>query len=386
MRIGIDCRTILNPDAGEKAGIAHYTYHLVKNLLALARTDEFVLFFDHRARGIAPQFLEPNSIIRFFSFSRYKKYLPFVYSHILSASTIAEEKLDLFHSPANVVPFRYGGKFVVTIHDLAIYREPNMFPSRQGFSIRYLVPRSIQRAERIIAVSESTKRDVIEFFKLPKEKVVRIYEGVDHDRFIGVGSDDAVAEHLKRTYGIKKKYILYVGTLEPRKNLIRLIEAYYQALQRGPSLMNQYQLVLAGSKGWLYEEIFEEVKSRNLEQHVMFLGYVPPGDLPNLYRLATVFVYPSIYEGFGLPVLEAMAAGTPVLTSSVSSLPELTGDAAVLVDPLDTEGMSEALEKLLKDTSFRASLAERGRRRAREFSWKKCATQTLQLYRDSIVD
>ena len=118
----------------------------------------------------------------------------------------------------------------------------------------------------------------------------------------------------------------------------------------------------------------------------MFLGYVPPGDLPNLYRLATVFVYPSIYEGFGLPVLEAMAAGTPVLTSSVSSLPELTGDAAVLVDPLDTEGMSEALEKLLKDTSFRASLAERGRRRAREFSWKKCATQTLQLYRDSIVD
>lgn len=381
MRVGIDCRTILNPDAGEKAGVAHYTYHLVKHLLKLDRVDEFVLFFDHRARNLIQDFLEPNTIIRYFTYSRYKKYLPFFYSHILSASVIANEKLDVFHSPANVVPLRYMGKFVVTVHDLAIYREPRAFPSRQGFSIKYLVPRSITRAQKVIAVSQSTKKDIEEFFNVPGERVEVISEGVDHDRFApGRFERSENRTYLHKAYGIRDKYLLFIGTLEPRKNLIRLLEAFFQMLQRQPALANEYQLVLAGQAGWLYQEIFEEVRNRNLGKCVLFPGYVPAKDIPRLYANAEVFVYPSLYEGFGLPVLEAMASGTPVLTSNLSSLPEITGDAAALVDPNDEEGMSKALEKIILDGDYRESLAKKGAARAADFSWEKCAKATLDLY------
>ncbi|MBI4053891.1 MAG: glycosyltransferase family 4 protein [Candidatus Doudnabacteria bacterium] len=381
MRIGIDCRTILNPDAGEKAGVAHYTYHLVKTLLAQDKLDEFVLFFDHRARDIFRNFLEPNTIIRFFSYSKYKKYLPFVYSHILSASTLDAEKLQVYHSPANVVPLRYRGKYIVTVHDLAIYREPRVFPARQGFSIKYLVPKSVQRADRVIAVSNSTKKDIQEFFGVPEQKISVIYEGVDHARFSAPHDISKVREHLKNTYQITKDYILFVGTLEPRKNLIRLLEGFYQLVSRQPQIKKRYQLVLAGAKGWLYDEIFEEAKNRNLQDMVIFPGYLPIHDLPKLYQGATFFVYPSLYEGFGLPVLEAMAAGTPVITSNNSSLVELAGGACELVDPYDTEGMSRALQRLVEDVDYRRKLSKRGKARAREFSWEKCAQETLAVYR-----
>lgn len=379
MKIGIDCRTILNPQAGERAGIAHYTYHLVKSLLALDKIDEFVLFFDHRARNIVKEFLEPNTSIRFFTFSRYKKYLPFVYSHILSASTVAAQNLHVYHSPANVSPAGYSRPFVVTIHDLAIYRDPSLFPSRQGFSIKYLVPRSLSRAQHIIAISESTKKDVQEFFSVKPEKISTIYLGVEHERF--ASADSSSIERVRASCGIKRDYLLFVGTLEPRKNLIRLLEAFYTLLSRRPELIDRYQLVLAGSPGWLYEEIFEEVKSRGLESSVVFPGYVPASDVPALYAGASLFVYPSLYEGFGLPVLEAMAAGVPVISSSVSSLPEITGDAAVLVDPLDVEGLAMALERLIASPALREEYGRRGQERAAYFSWRRCAERTLEVYR-----
>ncbi|MDP2933141.1 MAG: glycosyltransferase family 1 protein [bacterium] len=381
MRIGIDCRTVLNPDAGEKAGIAHYTYHLVKNLLSQDKIDEFVLFFDHRARGIYKDFLHPNTVIRFFNYSRYKKYLPFFYSHILSASTLSAEKLDVYHSPANIVPLGYQGKFAVTVHDLAIYREPKVFPSRQGFSIKYLVPKSIHRASEIIAVSESTRKDIMDFFQVPKEDISVIYEGVDHARFGKSYNLLEVKEYLKKTYKIKKDYILFVGTLEPRKNLIRLLEAFYHLITSNPDLASKYQLVLVGHRGWLYDEIFEEVKSRGLESYVVFTGYLPSYDLPQLYAASTFFIYPSIYEGFGLPVLEAFAAGVPVITSNNSSLAEIAKGAALLIDPYDTEGMCAAMKKLLTDKDLARQLSGKGRERARDFSWEKCARETLEIYK-----
>jgi len=384
MRIGIDCRTILNPQAGEKAGIAHYTYYLVKNLLKIDKLDEFVLFFDYQAKHIVREFLEPNTTIRFFSFSRHKKFLPFFYSHLLSAWTVDAEKLDVFHSPANVVPIRYGGKFCVTIHDLAIYRRPDLFPSRQGFSVKYLVPRTINRASKVIAVSQSTKRDVEKFFHVASEKIEVIHEGVDLDQFKPKASITSENLSVRNHYKIKRDYILFLGTLEPRKNLIRLLEAYYFFHRRNPELAKKYQLVLAGAKGWLYDSIFEEVKSRELSEHVVFPGYLPASDVPALLASATIFVYPSLYEGFGLPVLEAMAAGVPVITSNISSLPEITDSAALLVDPADTEGLSKSMEKLLLDASLARQLSESGRQRALNFTWTKCAEKTLQVYK-SIV-
>lgn len=381
MRIGIDCRTILNPSAGEKAGIAHYTYHLVKTLLKLNKLDEFVLFFDHRARDIVKEFLEPNTVIRFFTFSKYKKFLPFVYSHMLSSSVLTRENLDVYHSPANIVPLKYEGKFVVTVHDLAIYREPSVFPSRQGFSIKYLVPRSIDKAEKIIAVSRSTKKDVEDFFAVASSKIKVIYEGVDHERFNPNKKTPEDIGYLRQKYKINKEYILFLGTLEPRKNLIRLLEAFYQLLQKKPEIAKQYQLVLAGHRGWLCDEIFEEIKNRNLGSSVVVPGYVPGADIPKLYLSSAFFVYPSIYEGFGLPVLEALACGVPVITSNVSSLPEITGDAAVLVDPYDGDGLSVAMENLLGDEKLREQLSRKGQERAKQFSWEKCARETMEVYR-----
>lgn len=381
MRIGIDCRTILNPSAGNRAGIAHYTYHLVKALLRLNRADEFLLFFDHRAKNIYRDFLEPNTVIRFFTYSEYKKYLPYLYSHILAASTLTAEKLDLYHSPANVVPLGYRGKYVVTIHDLAIYRDPGIFPSRQGFSIKYLVPKSLNRASKIVAVSESTKKDVLDFFKIPEDRVQVIYEGVDHERFRRAADPASAREYLRQKYRIKKPFLLFVGTLEPRKNLIRLLEAVYLLSKQDSKFIKQYQLVLAGSPGWLYKEIYEEVKSRQLENCVVFTGYLPSEDVPKFYATAELFVYPSLYEGFGLPILEAFSAGVPVVTSNTSALAEVSGGAAVLVDPLDIEGLARAIQTALLDPKLREALKARGQKRAAEFSWEKCAQATMELYR-----
>lgn len=381
MRIGIDCRTILNPKAGNLAGIAHYTYYLVKNLLKADKLNEYVLFFDHRAKDIIHEFLEPNTSIRFFKYSQYKRFLPFIYSHMLTASTLDQEKLHVYHSPANIVPVRYKGKFCVTVHDLAIYRRPDLFPSRQGFSVKYIVPQSIDGASRIIAVSNSTKNDIVQFFEVDEAKVQVIYEGVEAQRFQLDSSHPDMLAQVMAKYDISRDYLLFVGTLEPRKNLIRLLEAFYELLKRRPEIAKRYQLVLAGGKGWLYEEIFEEVTNRGLDEHVVFTGYLPAEDIPRIFAAATGFVYPSMYEGFGLPVLEAMAAGVPVITSNVSAMPEVAGEATLLVDPLDIEGISRAMERLLSDDELRRSLSEKGRARAQGFTWEKCAKETMEVYK-----
>lgn len=382
MRIGIDCRTILNPSAGEKAGIAHYTYHLVKSLLDLSHTDDFVLFFDYRARDVAKEFIRPNVKIVFFTFSQYKKYLPFFYSHVLVAANITAEKLDVYHSPANIIPLRYAGKFCITTHDLAIYRRPDLFPKNQGFSLKYIVPQSIHRAKKIISVSESTKHDIQDFFSVDQKKIEVIYEGVDHKRFSKFPPREDYRGYLRGRYKIRNDYILFVGTLEPRKNLIRLLEAFYKLLSDNPEYKRKYQLLLAGAKGWLYDTIFEEVKSRGLSANVLFSGYIDEKDLPLLYQNATIFVYPSLYEGFGLPVLEAMASGAPIITSNLSAMPEITGTAAMLCDPTDVEGLASAMQRFLEDEKLRTSYSERALAQAKKFTWEKCAAQTFQIYRE----
>jgi glycosyltransferase involved in cell wall biosynthesis len=373
----------LNPSAGERAGISHYTYHLVKSLLALDRTDDFVLFFDARAQGVAREFLKPNTKIVFFTFSQYKKYLPFVYSHVLAASKIASQNLDIYHSPANVIPLRYAGKFCITTHDLAIYRRPDLFPKNQGFALKYIVPRTIHRAKKIIAVSEFTKREIQEFFPVDEKKIRVIYEGADHQRFFKALPDENSREYLKTKYKIRNEYLLFVGTLEPRKNLIRLLEAFYKMLSNNSGYKSKYQLLLAGTKGWLYDSIFDEVKNRGLEHNVLFPGYIDAKDLPLLYKNAKFFVYPSLYEGFGLPVLEAMACGVPVITSNASSLPEIVGDAALLVDQLDVDGLTGAMQRFLEDEKFRTGYSEKALLQAKKFSWEKCAKETLEVYKEA---
>jgi len=374
MRIGIDCRTMLSPSRGEKAGIGHYNYFLVKNLMKIDKKNQYVLFFDYRVPDTR-EFKQKNFEVKYFPFSQYKKFLPFTYSHLLIAAEIGKQKLDVYHSPANVIPYNYNKPSVVTIHDLAIYKESKWFPSGQKFSTRFLVPKSLKKASHIIAVSQATKRDIIRLFKIPAAKISVIYENVMVDK-LPTRSKDISA--LKR-YNLNEKYILFIGTLEPRKNLLRLIQAYNQLIKAKPKFA-LYDLVLAGLRGWKSKNIFRLINKLKLENKVKYLEYVPHNFKIDLMNNATCFIFPSFYEGFGLPPLEAMSLGCPVIVSKTSSLPEVCGEAAVYVNPQRSESMVEALEKVLASKAKREAMIRKGLAQAKKFSWEKCAWETLRVY------
>lgn len=400
MRIGIDCRTILDETAREKAGVAHYTYYLVRNLLRQDRESEYVLFFEDK---VSPALLREignwggKVSIQKFHFSQYKRYLPYVYSHLFIANQIQKAKLDVFHSPANIVPLRLLAtarrpKIVATVHDLAIYRHPEWFPKGQGFSIKYLVPKTIQQVDRLIVPSQATARDLQELFHVSPEKITVIPHGVE-ERFFRktvIASDlpaggergnlrDSSPRRGVALNDMEEDYILFVGTLEPRKNLVRLIAAYAGL---PAEILAKYDLVLAGQPGWKYQQVSLEIKNLKLEirNKVKLLGYFPGKNLPRLMQNAAVFVYPSLYEGFGLPVLEAMAAGCPVVTSRVGSLPEVTGEAAVLVDPVSVSDLTAQITKVIRDVAYQREISAAGVKRAREFTWEKAALATFQVY------
>ncbi len=376
MRIGIDCRTILNPEAGERAGVGHYTYHLVRTLLDIDRNNDYVLFFDYRMpRDATQEFVQANTTIKFFPFSSYGKFLPFAYSHMLVSASLLRKRLDVFHAPANVAPLTYPKKIVLTIHDLAIYHHPDWFPS-QMFSTRLLVPQSIRRARQIIAVSQATKGDLRSLFNVSAKKITVIPEAADtalldlHDK-----RDDVV-----KKYRLNRKYVLFVGTIEPRKNLLTLFKAWQRLKMMRPEVVKDVDLVLAGGVGYGGENILPQAKKMKLDSSVKYLGYVSQNHKVLLMKNATVFVFPSLYEGFGLPVLEAMQLGTPVITTNSSSLPELTNSAALVIEPNDVEGLALSLKKALTDKTTMAALKRKGKIQAAKFSWEKTAGETLKVY------
>jgi len=287
--------------------------------------------------------------------------------------------LDLFHSPDYLLPPVRKGARVITIHDLTFlvvpqYAEPNL--------ARYLagaLPKSAERATLIMADSETTRQDIISHLRLPPEKVEVVYAGID-ESFSPV-TDEAVLGRVKTRLGFDGPFILNVGTLEPRKNLDGLIKAFY-LLRKEQSL--PHRLLLGGGRGWLYEGIFRLVQELGLRDEVSFLGYVAEEDLPALLSLASVFVYPSFYEGFGLPPLEAMACGTPVVASSAPCLPEVLGDAALLVDPNDHVVLAQAILRSIEDSELRRSLLAKGSAQAAQYTWTASARRALSIYRRAV--
>ncbi len=379
MRIGIDCRTILNPASGERAGIGHYTYHLVKALLAADRQNHYTLFFDFRmAHEGVQEFVQPNVTVKFFPFSSYGKFLPFAYSQMLVSAFLLRERLNIFHAPANVVPLSYPRRAVVTIHDLAIYQHPEWFPG-QIVSTRLLVPQTLRRAKHVIAVSEATRRDLGELFNLPDQKVTVIPEAADVSLLPLQDAEDDVRD----MYQLPERYVLFVGTIEPRKNLRVLLEAWQQLKLHAANQMANVELILAGTVGYRGQDTLKLLESLKLGESASYLGYVTHNHKIKLMQEATVFVFPTLYEGFGLPVLEAMTLGTPVITTNTSSIPEVAGQGAVLLEPTDVAGLVNAIQKILMKPAFAAELTERGKRQAAKFSWAKAAVDTLAVYRQA---
>jgi len=285
--------------------------------------------------------------------------------------------LDLFHAADFFLPpVKAGTRTLVTVHDLSYVREPQTTMPGMSRHLNSWVPRSVARADHVIAVSEATRQDLIELYHTPPEKVSVLYHGVSA-RFRPV-QDTMTLRAIRRKYKLGyQPFVLSVGTIQPRKNYPALIRAMAQ-------IAPPVSLVIAGSKGWDYQTVFDEVDRHGLAERVHFTGFVHDTDLPALYSAATLFVYPSLYEGFGLPVLEAMACGTPVIASNRSALPEVVGQAGLLVDPQDKTALAAAITQLLHDDSLRHRLAQAGLKQAAKFTWPAMAQQLVKLYQEIV--
>jgi glycosyltransferase involved in cell wall biosynthesis len=283
--------------------------------------------------------------------------------------------IGLFHATEHLLPKLTRARSVFTLHDTAYLRFPEYHLARNRIYLRTMMPRFLRRADRIIAVSESTRRDALRFYPIDPDKIVVIPEGVEA-RFRPDVEGDAISR-IRRRYALPERFLLSIGTIEPRKNLPTLVEAYAALRPRHPEV----GLVIAGSRGWLYGRFFERLRALGLEDQVIFTGYVPEDDIPALLNAAEVFAFPSEFEGFGLPPLEAMACGIPVVSSNAASLPEVVGDAGLLLPPRDVGGWVTALDRLLDDRQLRADLSARGLARARLFGWDTAARRTLEVYR-----
>ncbi len=279
-----------------------------------------------------------------------------------------QPKPDVFFTPGHYLPRWAPCPTVMSIMDLGYIHFPEMFKKRDLWQLRQWTAYSVKKTKKILTISQSAKNDIMEYYHLPAKRVVVTYPGFKMDQ-------RKKAANLKK-YGVEGDFILYVGTLQPRKNLVKLIEAHSLLVSQYPNL----QLVIVGKKGWLYKEIFRKVKELGLTKKVVFTGFVPDEDLPAFYQKATCFVLVSLYEGFGLPLLEAMHFGCPVVASKVSSLPEVVGQAGILVNPHSSKEIAEGIKKALKN---RQELSQKGAQQAKKFSWEKCARQTLRVLEEA---
>ncbi|MBM3130288.1 MAG: glycosyltransferase family 4 protein [Chloroflexi bacterium] len=363
-RIGLDGIVLRGRDAGS----LRYFEQVLTGLATLDTCHQFVVFADLKvvtsATSLHHSTLVFHSVIR--------NGLPPALHQQLFAGWHILGTLDLLHSPVFVPPLSFTGKTVTTLFDLAFVRYPNTKKWTGQFWWRLLGRWGMQKANRIIALSESTRRNLVDW-GIAAEKIRVVYPCMS-STFRSTAPASAATK-----YRLPDSYVFYLGTLEPRKNIPTLLRAFALAKKRGAL---PHALVIAGARGWRYDDIFRTVEELGIKDQVIFLGYVPDQDLPALYSGADVFAYLSWYEGFGFPVLEAMACGTPVLTSNVSALPEVVGDAGILVPPNDPEQAADAIVRVLADAEWRRELSARGLARAALFTQERFARGILQVYEE----
>lgn len=357
MRLGIN----LLSESPKSAGPRVYAQNLLKSLAKLDNKNRYFIFVSRRNLDT---YYVPASNFEYISI-RFPDKIAIVrrtLEQVLVPILARKYKTDLLHSINNVIPLLTATSSIVTILDVTSFKMQNRFGKLKNFYLRKLVPYSSKKVSRIIAISKNTEKEIVKYCNVEDSKIDVIYIGV---------SSIFKYENSKNN----NPYILYVGTLEPGKNIKRIIEAFAEISE---NIKNK--LVIAGRKGWMYRDIFETTKRLGLTKKVVFKGYVPYKYLPDLYYNASVFVFPSLHEGFGLPVLEAMACGTPVITSNTSSLPEVAGEAAILVNPHNTKEIADAIENLLSNEKLRKELISKGIEQVKLFSWEKCARETLKVY------
>ncbi len=357
-----------------KAGLGRYAETLVTHLRSTQVGPRLHLFYNRRPGGVLPQSLEgfPARRVslgykpwRLIVWLAHLTHLPF--DRLLPANTA------LFHATEHLLPPLRSIPTVLTVHDLIFERFPQYHKRLNRLFLTHAMPLFARRATTIITISQASRRDLVALYGVSPQKIHVIYEApAPHFR----PQPAAVVEAVRRRYGLPERYILTVGTIEPRKNLSRLLAAFERVHAQG--LVDT--LVIVGQRGWLYEDFLQRLVESPARDAVILPGFVPDTDLAAMYTGATVFALPSLYEGFGLPVLEAMACGAPVLTSRAGALPEVGGDAALYVDPEDEEAIAAGLERYLRDSELRAEMRERGFKQADQFSWERTAQETLRVY------
>ncbi|KKR71556.1 MAG: Glycosyl transferase group 1 [Candidatus Roizmanbacteria bacterium GW2011_GWB1_40_7] len=360
--------------ADNRVGVGRFEVELLKGLYSVDEKNSYRIYTPRAPKPDLPR-TSKHWKYRIASFNRLwsQAALPFY-------TMIDRPKPDVFFSPVHYAPRFITIPLVLGIMDLSFLFFPDMFRSRDLFKLKQWTMYSVKKAKRIIAISQSTKNDILKKYYISPDKVTVIYPGITNYE-LRIKKLKTTYSKIAQKYGIVGDYILYVGTLQPRKNIVRLIEAFHLVSKRqtanGKRLL---QLVIVGKKGWLYDTIFAKVKDLGIEDRVIFTGFVPDEELPVLYAHATCFCLVSLYEGFGFPVLEAMKEGTPVVASNVSSLPELVADAGILVNPEDVTDIAHGIIDVLKmKDEDRMKLITRGKKQAAKFTWGKTARETLNV-------
>jgi glycosyltransferase involved in cell wall biosynthesis len=365
MRIAIDARKL------HDFGIGTYIRNILRGLSRLDRENDYVVLcrpndVDAVVNGLGANFRAVAEVSRPYSFGE----------QVRIPLSLVRERVHLFHEPHYVLPFATRCRAVVTIHDCIHL----MFPQYLPGSLAHLYARgamwtAVRKSDRILTVSEASKRDILRFFDIAADKVAVIYNAID-ERFLAPPDLERM-DLIRQRYQLDHPFVLYAGNIKPHKNLERLIDAFGRARAKG---LGDLRLVIVGDELSKYPPLRRAVHRHRLDKYVRFLGFQPNETLAAFYRLARAFAFPSLYEGFGLPPLEAMACGTPVVTSNVSSLPEIAGDAALLVDPYDPAAIAEALTRAVTDEPLRQELSRRGLARARQFSWDQSVAATHRIY------
>lgn len=364
MNIGIDFHS------AEREGTGNCTYirNLVEKLVSLDSSNEYFLYITNLKYPYHETFKKYKNV----RFRQTKSTNPFIRLPLLGIETF-KDKIDVLHMQYIAPPF-YKGKLVVIIHDLAFLHFPECFSFFEHTRSSILVPYNARNSCYVLTVSNFSKNDISQKLNIPLEKIEVTYDAC-RESFMPVSDTQKIKKTLD-CYGIKGKFVLSVGRLDPRKNLLRLIEAF-------KSLKNEHKiphkLVIAGKKDYLSGNIENAVKG--LENDIIMTGYIPDETLPILYSAADVFVYPTLFEGFGLPCLEAMSCGCPVISSNTSSIPEVVGDSGLLINPYDTREIANAIYKVLMDNELRNIMKQKGLNRAKDFSWEKSAFKTLEVYK-----
>jgi len=371
MRIAIDARM-----GHTRVGIGAYVRGLLNGLAKIDKINNYYIIINkNKKENFVPVQDNFHKIYTGVTYSDYLRrdfweqlYLPLI---------LHRYKIDIYHGPNFVLPILANVKMIVTVYDLTLFTIPKIYTLLPRFRIKKLIKMSTRRSNIIIAGSNNSKKDIVSILKLPEDKVKVIYISVDKE--YKPINDRNKMNLVKKKYKINGKFIIHVGSLKATKNIPRLIEAYSGL---PVVILKKYLLVITGKKGWKYEEIHTAIKRLRLENNIIFTGFVDDNDLPLLINAASLLAFPSLYEGFGIPPLEAMACGTPVIASNASSIPEVVGDAALLFDPYNVEEITEAMYRALTDEQLRNKLRKRGFERVKQFSWEKAARETLKLYEE----